>query len=456
MSTSQDAVQALSNATQAVDAQAGDFWSQLRPASFRGVPFWVSSGGSQMGRRNAVHEYPFRDTPWVEDLGKSARRFQVVGFIEGDDVIAQRDRMVTAVEAAGDGELVHPTYGRIQAAVIGFDVAESEWGRTFEYRFTFVRQGARMYPASTALGTALVSDAAQTLSAAGAAAFVTAAAPGLANSAAAISAAAQQATSWTGMATSVAQDATSLLKLSVTLPGQFGRLLGLASGIDLGQILPSVPGLTVADLTATAAVARQAVAQACQALTSAATHLGPNSIQPFTDAVQGVASAILAVASTPGDALRGLATMATFQPVGNADGDGLVVQGACADVFRRAALSSMAIAGSNYQPASSNDATAARNQVLDILDAQVDVAGDQFEDDVYSALKALRAQVVQDLNARGAQLPTLVTVSFGTELPSLVLAQRLYRDASRADELVTRANPIHPAFMPRQFEALNT
>jgi prophage DNA circulation protein len=455
-SSTQGIVNGLDGLAAYVNGGTTDFWSQLRPASYRNVPFVVTSGGGQMGRRNAVHEYPFRDTPWVEDLGKSARRFQVVGFLIGDDVIAQRDAMIAAVEQPGDGELIHPTYGRLQVSLIGFDTAESEWGRTFEIRFTFVRQGQRMFPSAASVGTAQLFDAAQTLSSAGAAAFVTRAIAHLSNGAAAINEAAQQATAWATKATAVAQDATSLLKLSVTLPGQFGRLLGLASGVDVGQQLIPTAGLTTADLTATAAVSRAAVATACAALVAAATRLGVSTTQPFTDAAQGVASAILTVASTPGDALRGLATLANFQPVGAAAGDEFVIQQACADAFRRAALSSMAVAGSNYQPATSDDAASARNQVLDILDVEITIAGDQFEDDVFSALKALRAQVVQDLNTRGAQLPTLVTVNFAIELPSLVLAQRLYRDPTRADGLVTRAVPIHPAFMPRSFEALNS
>ena len=49
---------------------------------------------------------------------------------------------------------------------------------------------------------------------------------------------------------------------------------------------------------------------------------------------------------------------------------------------------------------------------------------------------------------------TPVTVPAG--LPSLVLAHRLYQDAERADELVSAANPRHPAFMPTGFRALSS
>jgi len=74
--------------------ESGSYWSQLRPASYRGVPFGVLGGSASFGRRNAVHEYPFRDTPWVEDLGMSARHVHVTGFLVGDDVIAQRTKLI--------------------------------------------------------------------------------------------------------------------------------------------------------------------------------------------------------------------------------------------------------------------------------------------------------------------------------------------------------------------------
>jgi prophage DNA circulation protein len=39
-------------------------------------------------------------------------------------------------------------------------------------------------------------------------------------------------------------------------------------------------------------------------------------------------------------------------------------------------------------------------------------------------------------------------------MPVLVLANRVYRDATRADELTTQIDPIHPAFCPKSFKAL--
>ena len=83
------------------------------------------------------------------------------------------------------------------------------------------------------------------------------------------------------------------------------------------------------------------------------------------------------------------------------------------------------------------------------------MAGDQGADDVYNALRSLRTAVAADLEARGAGLPSTMTVASAVPPPALVLAQRLYRDSSRSDELVRQANCIHPAFMPTSFKALS-
>lgn len=455
------AVTGISDSTQGVSdilgrLGTGSFWDQLQPASFRGVPFGVFTSGGQAGRRNAEHEYPNRDVGWVEDLGRSQRRFQVTGFVVGDDAIAQRQRMLDAVERAGDGDVVLPTFGRIKVALIGFDWEErAEKGRVIEYRFSFVRQGQRQYPGSPAITTAQVASGVTLFGSATAAAFVARVASVLGEGAGIANRATQQAAAWAQQAVRVGNDATSLLRLAVSLPGQFGRLLGLASGVTVGQVLPQNVGLTEADLAGAAAQSRAAIATACTALVQASATIAPGTTDAFTTAAQSVVDAVRAAAPTPGDALRGLQTLATYAPVAGAAGDEAVMLGACADLFRRAALGGLVSAGADYQPQSSGDAAAVRALVLDVLDAEITTAGDQFEDDVYSALRSLRAQAVQDLNSRGAQLPTLITVVMPASLPSLALAQRLYRDATRETELVARAVPIHPAFMPRTFEALN-
>src|SRR4051812_33537247 len=113
------------------------FFEQLRDASFRGIPFGVFSSEARFGRRNAVHEYPYRDTVWVEDLGRAARRISLIGFLVGDDVIAQREQLIAACETEGDGELIHPTLGHLTDSLMSLSTEERwERGRVFELRMT--------------------------------------------------------------------------------------------------------------------------------------------------------------------------------------------------------------------------------------------------------------------------------------------------------------------------------
>lgn len=82
-------------------------------ASFRGVPFLVDSDSVPVGRRTQLHEFPQRDQPFVEDLGRRTRQYKFTGFVAGDDFLAQRDRLLTALDKPGAGELVHPWFGRL-------------------------------------------------------------------------------------------------------------------------------------------------------------------------------------------------------------------------------------------------------------------------------------------------------------------------------------------------------
>lgn len=57
-------------------------WRQrLRLASFKRQPFYVDQQGRSSGRRTVVHEYPKRDLPYAEDMGRHALRYQMTGYL---------------------------------------------------------------------------------------------------------------------------------------------------------------------------------------------------------------------------------------------------------------------------------------------------------------------------------------------------------------------------------------
>lgn len=484
------------------------YWKdRLRPATFRGVPFGVLEGQIKFGRSIAVHEYPFRDGVWVEDMGRSARRVSFSAFLVGDDCIAQRDRLIKACEdadAVNNAELVHPTLGRLTVSLADDVTSIERWdrGRLFEIGFSFIEQGKRIYPTSApATGDVVATQAAAAKSAVSSD-FLSSVAGALKTGAAAALQAVSTVQSWVRSAQKLVNDATNLYHFVQSLPGEFGRLFG-------GNTVRSVSSATsVQSLIALGAAGRTNVALASSTLSSAAAGLVAVSgssvalaggqvvpvaasspgfagngaatntpivvaaaVTAYSSAAHALAGAIAAAAPAPTDALRllsGLIAQAPALPAGLTAPTypiaqafatppaqaASIVAGSSSDLFRRAGLIAMAQASAIYQPVSHDDAAAVLASVTQQLDAEIVIAGDQGADQTYNALRALRTAVVQDLTQRGAALAGVVQVSTPLPVPALVLAQRLYRDAGRADELIAEANPIHPAFMPPQFKAL--
>jgi prophage DNA circulation protein len=177
-------------------------------------------------------------------------------------------------------------------------------------------------------------------------------------------------------------------------------------------------------------------------------------------AVQVVTEALRSATTDPHDAVRMLSDLATFAAtdVTTTDAVGIAVgtmRDTLSDALRRAALTSLARASASYQPSSYDDAITLRDGIAALLDNEILNAGDKGDDASYRALRELRAAVVADLTARGADLARMVTIVTSATLPSLALAYQLYGDTTRVDELVGFADPPHPAFMPVSFRVLS-
>lgn len=124
--------------------------ANLVDASFRGVGFQVNETEAPIaGRRLAVHEYPGRDEPFVEDLGRRTKKWSIEAFVIGDNYATVRDRLIDACDMPGAGELVHPYLGSLQVACEGCDLMErTREGRMARFSLSFVEAGANQYPTS--------------------------------------------------------------------------------------------------------------------------------------------------------------------------------------------------------------------------------------------------------------------------------------------------------------------
>ena len=204
-------------------------WSDtLRPASFRGVPFGVLEAEKSVGRRIAVHEYPFKDAPWAEDLGLGTRRHRVRGFLVegarygGGSVLEQRSRMEGAAEQRGQATLVHPTLGNVRVTLQDLVIAERwDGGRCFELQFTLIEGGEQTVATAIAGFSSLLGGAADLLGLAGASQFVTDTLGPLQSGLAEAENMASTGESWARQITSFGSNATNLFgSLS-----SFGRFL---------------------------------------------------------------------------------------------------------------------------------------------------------------------------------------------------------------------------------------
>src|SRR5262252_1724193 len=101
---------------------------RMRQASFKSAAFHVETQGRVSGRRTVVHEYPKLDTPYSEDLGRHAVRYQITGYViqrwratvgssqHGNmdwNYDMARDKLIAALEDLGPGRLVDPYNNRI-------------------------------------------------------------------------------------------------------------------------------------------------------------------------------------------------------------------------------------------------------------------------------------------------------------------------------------------------------
>jgi prophage DNA circulation protein len=458
------------------------FFDELQPASFRGVPFGVLGGESRFGRRVATHEYPNRDKPYIEDLGRSTRRIGLVGFLiedslvyGGGSVIAQREAMIAAAEQAGPGILVHPTLGELRVAIPDGGLGVSErWdtGRYFELSFSFIEAGDRLFPAVSASNQSLVGSLISALGLASAADFVSSITRtvnlglgvvrgviSLGN--AIVARVVSTAAGFQVLAGQASRDATNLANLASLLTGNFGRYenANVSSAFAKNRQSSGGATTTISILTAQGAEGRASVAAAAAALGLASAALDASSVQNVPPAVTGLTSALAGVTQNPGDAVRIFSGLAGYSadPVtssGQTASAMAIAQAAMEALIRRAALGELARAAVAYVPASYDDAISVRNTVADTLEVEILAAGDAGDDGSFVALRELRQTIVDALTATGSDLAALQNFQFGASVPALSLAQRLYQDAGRSDELVAEAAPIHPAFMPSQFRAL--
>jgi prophage DNA circulation protein len=381
---------------------------QLQKGSFRGAPFCWQRADGELGRKFARHDYPQRDDCYIEDLGKAPREFTLEVYVLGDDYMGARDRLIAAFETAGPGTLVHPTMGTMSVGLNGkVRLCEStEEGGMARFTCPFVLAGPNKYPTSSIDTAGNVSD----------------------KSSAAIT---SSSSSFAAKCTTVNRPVFLLGSLTGQVTAMTAQLQAFANRVFS---LAALPGYL-------------------------------SDLQNLTQSVGDLVRAPLDLAGR---------VNTLFNNLGNISGDPLTAFGLCREMFyfgsdfpavplitvnrknqaanqaaliamvRTAAVTAAAVYLSQVDFASFTEAAAARDNLLDAIDDLLNLA----DDDVYQDLSDLRSAVVADFAATSADLSRIVSWTPPATLPALVIAQILYGDATRADDIVSRNKVAHPGFVP--------
>lgn len=392
---------------------------ELRPASFRGVPFATRSAGGITGRRMVLHEFPKRDEVATEDMGRAPRKFTLSAYVLGDDYMAARNALIVAIETRGPGLLVHPYFGELTVVING----EASWEETtrdggmatFQLPFAIAEE-VRFPSATDDTREALVSR----------------------------SAAGQEA---------------AAVEFEETFAVEDAPVYVIEGARDVADAAVEAMRRAAASISTTPAALTDFVDVVNDVSVATAALIGAPA--DLAGSVRTLVARLRVAAARPRAAIRALRTVFGF-------GDGLPAvpgntapraqqvsnQNALTRLVRVMAVLEAVRACADAEFESLDDALAVRDVLADALDALSDTAED---DRGYQALVAARAALLRDIDTRAAQLPRLRQVQLGDPMPALVMAWDIYGDATRADEIVTRNQLRDPLRLPsgRPMEVLD-
>ncbi|WP_311886733.1 MULTISPECIES: DNA circularization N-terminal domain-containing protein [unclassified Pseudomonas] len=402
---------------------------QMLPASFRGISFLIPQASVPVGMKVQLHEFPQRDEPYAEQLGKQAQVHRLVCWIIGDDCFERRDRFMEALETPGAGELVHPWLGRMQVKAGEAELTHDfKQGGMAAFAVTFYPDIPLKFP------TAKVNTQQQ----------VVKASDSLLDSALARYQSAMERVDQARLG--LARLRNSLSGVYTVIQQQFSTIIGAFTNLTgFVQSLMNAPD------------SLSSLFSSYFSEFSVDDYLGDDSGSNYRNSVATATQQTEAVASinTVSDS-GGVDAAAASQATANLVQDALLVQVALI-------ISEMPVAS---QPVSTATVASVEQQAVQpIVRPEVPVADDVIElrdnlneaifqaslkadPEHYMALNTLRQTIVKHLTAVAESGVRLVEITPRETLSALVLAYRRFGDATRESEVVQRNRLRHPGFVP--------
>lgn len=389
-------------------------------ASIGGAPFLYRSIKASKGRRTVVTEFPDRDFPGTEDMGRAARRWIVDAVVAGPEYLRARDALVEVLEKRGPHTFSNPYEGDFYVVLDGrVDITESvEEGGAARISFTVVESGAEenllIVPSSAAAlnaAAATVIDAADAHAVAAAKQGVLSAVAGAINKA----------------ATAIGKVHSKTRALMHSADDLTFAILDLQ---DAANALATNP---LAGLNALLGALAGFIRTSNDA--DAVEFPGGEKALRVDTALQSVSELTeTSLETTP---------VYPGQPV---DEEEAAAERAIQRSFHAAAVANFASLFAELALESTADA----DKIVDVLGAAIDsLQGDaETPDEVFTALSDLRAALSSQVNTATANLPSLGEFVPALSMPSLLVAFFVHGDPLREPEIVARNRVPHPCFVP--------
>ena len=389
----------------------------MRPASFRGVPFGVSGASDTVGRSTVTHVFPQAAAPYSEDMGPAARFIEVQGFLVGADYMARRDKLIEALNKPGGGELVHPWHGTLYVALAApaqvTHSAQDGGMCTVQMRFVRVERGQsltaepnllELVAEKAAIASGFAEALADAMDIAGHVAWVT-----------------EQAEAALGDMLGAVEKALGFDPLSV-----LGWASGTASGWLSAVMQAGQLGRNMKALFQAGAGSLSAEGSASAFSSSVAEDRGPSPVRMLALAeaapIIGEPGRVLGANSAAAWANRKLVAQA----------------------WREFASIEACKLAASYLPESKEESAALLQRLLDtVADAQ-----QEANDASFAALADLRAVTVRAMAEKAGQAPELIQVTEALAMPSLVVAWRWTGGIDAEADILRRNGVTHPGFMP--------
>lgn len=427
------------------------------PASFRGVSFWVESSDLSVGRRTVTHQYPQRDEPFTEDLGRAAREYRFSAFVLGEDYIEQAKKLREALEKPGAATLVHPEFGEIQVvAQPGASMSFSQSMRRVNFSLAFVEAGLNAFPTPEGASQQASRAAADQVSEAAAESF-------------------KDSLTLDDVEDFV-QDALNgdlLDALDIISNSEIAKVLDFADRVsdlaaDAIDLVRGGPKAFATKLMGALGLSRLATTVAGwqrvgKSLCALADDLRGDDEEPVYSTVKPKSAEVI---ESNRKAVYSLCRQAVLvQAVGvstliGTDVDSTVASSSIlpeegATVVDEASPVGTVTSSGSYSSSptiSYDEMLEARERIVGRLEEEM---LDVEDDRVFMALREAATAVSKDLSSRAEEQARLYDYDAGAVLPSCVTAMELYGDATRAQEIVVRNGVTNPLFCPNVLKVLN-